>query len=144
MYSPRNFPGLPKPTELAEHFGRQGFKLNTRKVGLEQFCYVEGRSSCQNERQAKTPPASPPERPAPNPIQSHENTPARSSTSKDDTKGSADRSKSPVRPGTGNTASTFGATSGTSGSGSAGSSLSGSGRGRGVAPSPLSKSFGKR
>jgi hypothetical protein len=32
VYSPRNFPGLPKPTELAEHFGRQGFKLNTRKV----------------------------------------------------------------------------------------------------------------
>ncbi|WOO84648.1 Velvet complex subunit B [Vanrija pseudolonga] len=43
VYSPRNFPGLPKPTELAEHFARQGYKLNTRK----------------NERQAASPPASP-------------------------------------------------------------------------------------
>ncbi|KAL1407121.1 hypothetical protein Q8F55_006535 [Vanrija albida] len=43
VYSPRNFPGLPKPTELAEHFARQGYKLNTRK----------------NERQAVSPPASP-------------------------------------------------------------------------------------
>ncbi|RSH85592.1 hypothetical protein EHS25_003731 [Saitozyma podzolica] len=31
VYSPRNFPGLPKQTELSEHFARQGFKLNTRK-----------------------------------------------------------------------------------------------------------------
>jgi hypothetical protein len=29
-----SFPGLPKQTELSEHFARQGFKLNTRKVGL--------------------------------------------------------------------------------------------------------------
>ena len=28
-----SFPGLPKPTAIAEHFARQGFKLNTRKVG---------------------------------------------------------------------------------------------------------------
>ncbi|GFZ51858.1 hypothetical protein JCM24511_09626 [Saitozyma sp. JCM 24511] len=34
VYSPRNFPGLPKQTELSEHFARQGFKLNTRKVGV--------------------------------------------------------------------------------------------------------------
>ncbi|EIW67972.1 hypothetical protein TREMEDRAFT_63857 [Tremella mesenterica DSM 1558] len=32
VYSPRNFPGLPKPTDLSEHFARQGFKLNTRKT----------------------------------------------------------------------------------------------------------------
>lgn len=41
VYSPRNFPGLAKPTELAEHFAKQGFKLNTRK----------------NERQAESPPS---------------------------------------------------------------------------------------
>ena len=29
-------PALPKPTELAEHFAQQGFKLNTRKVSC--FC----------------------------------------------------------------------------------------------------------
>ncbi|RSH78705.1 uncharacterized protein EHS24_001601 [Apiotrichum porosum] len=44
VYSPRNFPGLPKPTELADHFARQGYKLNTRK----------------NERQAASPGQSPP------------------------------------------------------------------------------------
>ncbi|WWC58252.1 uncharacterized protein I303_100790 [Kwoniella dejecticola CBS 10117] len=42
VYSPRQVPPLPKPTELAEHFARQGFKLNTRK----------------NERTASSPPAS--------------------------------------------------------------------------------------
>ncbi|WRT63694.1 uncharacterized protein IL334_000617 [Kwoniella shivajii] len=31
VYSPRQVPPLPKPTELAEHFAKQGFKLNTRK-----------------------------------------------------------------------------------------------------------------
>lgn len=30
----KSFPGLPKQTELSEHFARQGFKLNTRKVGV--------------------------------------------------------------------------------------------------------------
>lgn len=46
VYSPRkyetvavalvdtSFPGLPRQTELAEHFGKMGFKLNTRKVGI--------------------------------------------------------------------------------------------------------------
>ncbi|WWC66694.1 uncharacterized protein I206_100598 [Kwoniella pini CBS 10737] len=40
VYSPRQVPPLPKPTELAEHFAKQGFKLNTRK----------------NERTASSPP----------------------------------------------------------------------------------------
>ncbi|KAK8845464.1 hypothetical protein IAR55_006177 [Kwoniella newhampshirensis] len=31
IYSPRQVPPLPKPNELAEHFAKQGFKLNTRK-----------------------------------------------------------------------------------------------------------------
>ncbi|WVQ76260.1 hypothetical protein IAR50_005925 [Cryptococcus sp. DSM 104548] len=31
IYPPRQMPGLPKPTELAEHFANQGFKLNSRK-----------------------------------------------------------------------------------------------------------------
>ncbi|KAL7418846.1 hypothetical protein Q5752_006530 [Cryptotrichosporon argae] len=58
VFSPRMFPGLPKPTELATHFAAQGYKLNTRK----------------NERQAPdtaTPTAapSPPKRPSPKPLQ---------------------------------------------------------------------------
>ncbi|WVQ93807.1 hypothetical protein IAU59_000885 [Kwoniella sp. CBS 9459] len=44
VYSPRQVPPLPKPTELAEHFAKQGFKLNTRK----------------NERTVSTPPPSAP------------------------------------------------------------------------------------
>nr|XP_019048889.1 hypothetical protein I302_02668 [Kwoniella bestiolae CBS 10118]OCF27819.1 hypothetical protein I302_02668 [Kwoniella bestiolae CBS 10118] len=42
VYSPRQVPPLPKPTDLAEHFAKQGFKLNTRK----------------NERTASSPPPS--------------------------------------------------------------------------------------
>ncbi|WWD22410.1 hypothetical protein CI109_106901 [Kwoniella shandongensis] len=44
IYSPRQVPPLPKPTELAEHFAKLGFKLNTRK----------------NERTVATPPPAPP------------------------------------------------------------------------------------
>ncbi|WVF66183.1 hypothetical protein IAT40_000923 [Kwoniella sp. CBS 6097] len=44
VYSPRQVPPLPRPTELADHFAKQGFKLNTRK----------------NERTVSTPPPSAP------------------------------------------------------------------------------------
>ncbi|KAI9635898.1 velvet factor, partial [Dioszegia hungarica] len=40
VWAPKAFPGIPKPTELTEHFIKQGFKLNARK----------------NERTARTPP----------------------------------------------------------------------------------------
>ncbi|EKD01882.1 hypothetical protein A1Q2_03809 [Trichosporon asahii var. asahii CBS 8904] len=58
VYSPRNFPGLPKPTELAEHFALQGYKLNTRKV---RRCDIQNAmADIQNERQQASPNPSPP------------------------------------------------------------------------------------
>ncbi|XAO26517.1 hypothetical protein I312_105354 [Cryptococcus bacillisporus CA1280] len=49
VYSPRQIPMLPKLTELAEHFTRLGFKLNTRK----------------NDKTAEFPPPPPPLPPPP-------------------------------------------------------------------------------
>lgn len=51
-----SFPGLPKPTELAEHFALQGYKLNTRKVRHRRDFGLTG----QNERQQASPNPSPP------------------------------------------------------------------------------------
>lgn len=53
-----SFPGLPKPTELAEHFALQGYKLNTRKV---RRCDIQNAmADIQNERQQASPNPSPP------------------------------------------------------------------------------------
>ncbi|KAK4686869.1 hypothetical protein P7C73_g3255, partial [Tremellales sp. Uapishka_1] len=62
VYSPRNFPGMPKLTELAEHFARQGFKLNTRKSersikSPNSRCELEPESSNKNKSEDSTVPS---------------------------------------------------------------------------------------
>jgi hypothetical protein len=79
-----SFPGIPRPTELAEHFNRLGFKLNTRKVSQSPINLPTRSSrayaSRQNERIAENLPApasstsadTPTRRPSPHPVQHHE------------------------------------------------------------------------
>jgi len=78
-----SFPGIPKPTELAEHFNRLGFKLNTRKVSEPSASTAKAAAALalrQNER--PIPESSPSSssdttrRPSPQPIQHQERTPS--------------------------------------------------------------------
>lgn len=52
---------LPKLTELAEHFARLGFKLNTRKVNLlTTSISCKAKRNIQNDRTVQSPPPPPP------------------------------------------------------------------------------------
>ncbi|WWC85952.1 uncharacterized protein L201_000822 [Kwoniella dendrophila CBS 6074] len=76
VYSPRQVPPLPKPTDLAEHFAKQGFKLNTRK----------------NERTASSPPPILPPPPPP-PTFSSSSSPNTTRTKRSDNSISAEGEK---------------------------------------------------
>jgi hypothetical protein len=78
-----SFPGMPKPTELAEHFNRLGFKLNTRKVSEPSASTAKAAAALALRQNDRTVPESSPSsssdttrRPSPQPIQHQERTPS--------------------------------------------------------------------
>jgi hypothetical protein len=78
-----SFPGIPKPTELAEHFNRLGFKLNTRKVSEPSASTAKAAAALalrQNDRTiTESSPSSSSDtarRPSPQPIQHQERAPS--------------------------------------------------------------------
>ncbi|ODN76092.1 hypothetical protein L202_06029 [Cryptococcus amylolentus CBS 6039] len=74
IYPPRQMPSLPKPTELAEHFANQGFKLNSRKnektaTSSPPPYFHSTAARGETNRPIKQMTGNEPSRPEPNPVQ---------------------------------------------------------------------------